>query len=110
MHPSAPSFFQFLPYWRKLLIFSKLQGLKDTVKARDGFQNVPLMNDIGSAEFINDITLQELRTASCVIHTIAKSSTWALDGPLITHPETVSTVVPFPAVLKEGKETAAALV
>lgn len=84
-----------LPFWHQACsseLFYK--GLKDTVKARDGMQRVPLMNDIGSAQFINDITFDELREASCVLQTVAKANSHALIG------DVTSSIVPFAAALE----------
>ncbi len=41
-----------------------LQGLKDTTKARDGLQRMPLMSGIGGAVFVNDVTADEVATAA----------------------------------------------
>jgi 2-keto-3-deoxy-galactonokinase len=38
-------------------------SLADIVKTRDGFQRTPLMAGIGGAEFVNDISEQELLAA-----------------------------------------------
>jgi hypothetical protein len=40
-----------------------LQGLKDMTLARDGLQRVPLMQGIGAATFVYDITREELGAA-----------------------------------------------
>ncbi len=58
-----------------------VQGLKDTTKARDGLQRVPLMNGIGIARFVDDISYVELRNAATVLCTIAEARTAALDSP-----------------------------
>ena len=63
-----------------------LQGLKDTTKARDGFQRVPLMNGIGVARFVDDISYVELRNAATVLRTVAEARTAALDGPTDSSP------------------------
>jgi hypothetical protein len=65
------------------------------------------MNNIGSAEFINDITLEELRSATCVIHTIANARTYALNGPAY---QPLSSVVPFPTVVLAPVEVKEAVV
>lgn len=41
-----------------------LQGLEDTTRQRDGHQRVPYMKGIGGAEFINDITREEVANAA----------------------------------------------
>ena len=40
------------------------QGLEDTTRQRDGHQRVPYMKGIGGAEFINDITREEVAQAA----------------------------------------------
>lgn len=57
-----------------------IQGLKDTTKARDGQQRVPLMDGIGVARFVDDISMVELRQAATVLRTIAEANTAALNG------------------------------
>ena len=44
-----------------------MQGLEDTTKARDGFQRMPLMDSIGAATFVNDLTRDELVAAASYI-------------------------------------------
>jgi 3-dehydroquinate synthase len=83
-----------LPFWHPVCspeLFYK--GLKDTTKARDGYQRVPLMDGIGEAKFVNNVTKLELMTAACVLHTIADSHTSVFDK-ITTAPEVVSSVVP----------------
>lgn len=41
-----------------------MKGLKDTTKARDGLQRLPLMQGIGAAVFVNDISEEEVRLAA----------------------------------------------
>ena len=57
------------------------QGLKDTTKARDGLQRVPLMMGIGDAVFVNDISVAEVRSAAAVLRTLAGCS----DADLYAH-------------------------
>lgn len=38
-------------------------AVEDMARARDGYQRVPLMNGIGAASFVNDITYEELEGA-----------------------------------------------
>lgn len=72
------------------------QGLKDTTKARDGLQRVPLMDGIGAANFVNNITREEIESASSVLHKIAEAN----KGVGLS-PNTVSSVVPkWPSTLK----------
>lgn len=58
-----------------------MQGLKDTTKARDGLQRVPLMMGIGDAVFVNDISLAEVRSAAAVLRTLAACT----DADLYAH-------------------------
>jgi hypothetical protein len=44
-----------------------LQGLKDTTKARDGFQRMPLMNGIGNAAFVDDVETHEVARAAAAL-------------------------------------------
>ena len=41
-----------------------LQGLADSARARDGHLRVPLMNGIGEAVFVNDLTDEEVTRAA----------------------------------------------
>jgi 3-dehydroquinate synthase len=50
------------------------QGLKDTTKARDGLQRVPLMLGIGNAVFVNDISHAEVLSAAAALQTMAADS------------------------------------
>lgn len=47
-----------------MLIILVQQGLEDTTRQRDGYQRVPYMKGIGGAEFINDITREEVAQAA----------------------------------------------
>ena len=66
-----------------------MQGLKDTTKARDGHQRVPLMDGIGAAKFVNDITPEEIEAATQVLFKIAEANKGIRESS-----KTVSTVVP----------------
>ena len=73
-----------------------VQGLKDTTKARDGRQRMPLMDGIGSASFVDDVTFLEIRSAASVLRTIAEANTFAINGK----PQgAISSVVPKPPTL-----------
>ncbi|WP_237387564.1 sedoheptulose 7-phosphate cyclase [Xenorhabdus sp. Sc-CR9] len=53
-----------LPIHSSIFTLSMLEeALDDTLKHRDGFQRVPLMNAIGSAIFCNDLTRNDLISA-----------------------------------------------
>jgi 3-dehydroquinate synthase len=56
-----------------LTVQSVMQGLKDTTKARDGLQRVPLMLGIGGAVFVNDISHAEVASAAAALERIAAS-------------------------------------
>lgn len=45
----------------------RVQGLKDTTKARDGFQRMPLMNGIGNAAFVDDVETHEVARAAAAL-------------------------------------------
>ena len=51
-----------------------LQGLRDTTKARDGLQRVPLMSGIGCAVFVNDISAAEVSSAAAALQSFALQS------------------------------------
>lgn len=63
----------------------------DTKKARDGLQRVPLMNGVGAAKFVNDVTQQEIVDAAGVLKAIAETN-----GTVFGATQTVSSVVPKP--------------
>lgn len=44
-------------------IAARLQGLEDMTRTRDGLQRVPLMQGVGAAVFVYDITRQEMAAA-----------------------------------------------
>jgi 3-dehydroquinate synthase len=44
-----------------------MKGLKDTTKARDGFQRMPLMNGIGNAAFVDDVETHEVARAAAAL-------------------------------------------
>ncbi len=48
-----------------------VQGLRDTTKARDGLQRVPLMCGIGEAVFVNDISPAEITSAAAALKSFA---------------------------------------
>ena len=54
-----------------LLLFTRSgcpsQGLHDTTKARDGLQRMPLMQGIGHAVFVNDVTCDEVTAAAAAL-------------------------------------------
>ncbi|WP_170975516.1 sedoheptulose 7-phosphate cyclase [Martelella alba] len=50
-----------------------LSALKDTKIHRDGNQNLPLMCSLGQAVFINDLTEQEMRSASKLLRDFSES-------------------------------------
>lgn len=61
-----------LPMWHPVCgpdLF--LKGLKDTTKARDGLQRVPLMCGIGCAVFVNDISPAEIYDAAAALQNFA---------------------------------------
>ena len=55
-------------------------------------QRMPLMNGIGQAKFVDNVTKLELMTAACVLHTIAKAHTPVFEA--VIAPEVMSSVVP----------------
>ena len=63
-----------------------LQGLEDTTKARDGFQRVPLMHGIGAAQFVDDLTKEEVTAAATYVSARHQAATGK-----------VNTILPLPA-------------
>ena len=60
--------------WPDSITFAVGQGLKDTTKARDGLQRMPLMMGIGDAVFVNDVSEAEVAAAAAVLRNIATGS------------------------------------
>lgn len=50
-----------------------LQGLRDMTITRDGLQRVPLMNGIGGARFVNNLTDEEVIAAGHAVQHYAQS-------------------------------------
>lgn len=47
------------------------EALEDTVRHRNGQQNLPLMSRIGMARFVNDVTAKEIAAASATMTTLS---------------------------------------
>lgn len=61
----------FLKIMQEAVIMRPVQGLRDTTKARDGLQRVPLMCGIGEAVFVNDISPAEITSAAAALKSFA---------------------------------------
>ena len=87
-----------------------LQGLEDTTRQRDGIQRVPFMKGIGAAEFVNDITRDEVAQAAeyvSALHQEQLSEAAHNDGylansitPLEPVPESVKQYIREPALTR----------
>ena len=62
-----------LPVWHPLFCDADLllEALADTVRHRNGDQNLPVMTGIGSARFLNDVTPAELEAAAAAMAELA---------------------------------------
>lgn len=72
-----------------------LQGLKDTTKARDGLQRVPLMSGIGCAVFVNDISPAEVHDAAAALQTFVmqRSPCFAENSNIVAAPAKIAVPV-----------------
>ncbi len=72
-----------------------LQGLKDTTKARDGLQRVPLMSGIGCAVFVNDISPAEILSAATALQNFAmqRSHCFAENSNIVAAPAKIAVPV-----------------
>ena len=68
-----------LPLSNPMFTPALLQGaLEDTIKHRDGHQRVPLINGLGTAIFVNDITVSELAAAVDYVSAFDRAPSWHL--------------------------------
>ena len=68
-----------LPLSNPMFTPALLQGaLEDTIKHRDGHQRVPLINGLGTAIFVNDITVSELAAAVDYVSAFDRAQSWRL--------------------------------
>jgi len=72
-----------------------MQGLADMTRARDGLQRVPLMNGLGAAVFVNDITEDE------IIDAVSR-----LELTAATHGTTSAAIAALPNLQHTGKSVA----
>jgi 3-dehydroquinate synthetase len=72
-----------LPVWHKLFCDPAALGeaLADTVRHRNGDQNLPVMTKIGAARFLNDVTPAEIEAAAAAMSDLADLVTPLPGGP-----------------------------
>lgn len=85
-----------VPMSTRMLLLS-LQGLDDMTRTRDGLQRVPLMKGIGAAEFVYDITRDEMSAAAerLVQYAAAHGDAAAMAAAQAVLPA-ANNVIPFP--------------
>lgn len=96
-----------LPIWHDVCDDAKLwkKALADIVKTRDGSQRTPLMNGVGAATFVNDITEEELLASVADLKEQARSHPVSYmhmsqkEVPGVPVNEVVQEAVPQPAML-----------
>ena len=68
-----------LPLTNPMFTPALLQSaLDDTIKHRDGHQRVPLVNGLGTALFVNNITISELAAAVDYVDAVSRGMQWGL--------------------------------
>ncbi|KAK9791618.1 hypothetical protein WJX73_001579 [Symbiochloris irregularis] len=73
-----------------------LKGLADSTLARDGHQRMPLMDGIGRARFVNDLTEEEVISAAQYVASISWAAGNCLQTPLLVK-EVAPQLEPVPA-------------
>ncbi len=79
-------------------IYRALQGLEDMTRTRDGLQRVPLMNGIGAAVFVYNITREEMGAAvnRLLQYAAGHGDAAALQAVAESTKTPTNNVVPFP--------------